>query len=238
MARDYAKTRSSGNNKNKSSRSKPAAKRKQKQPQGLGVPGWVWLFCGLCLGLVIAAAVYLTRPAGQAGLKVTEMQLESATPTSDKANKPPASKKNQKNDQQPRFEFYEMLPNYEVIIPGQINEVEPDETNVAANDAGNVDTSSQEVGSAPNPEPEPQVQAPGPYIVQAGSFSAYQRADRLRARIALLGIPSEIHKAQLADGQTVYRVRTKLIEGADSLTHILEKLHNNGIRTLVLHRSS
>lgn len=235
MARDYAKTRSSGNNSKKKKNNRrptPAAKRKQKQTAGLGIPGWVWLFCGLCIGLVIAAVVYLTRPAGQPGIQVNDIQPQTEAPPADSqqtADSSDAKKKKKETKQEPRFEFYEMLPNYEVVIPGHRQQ----DTNVAAQDSG--DSSGAE--PQPEPKPTPQYEASGPYIVQVGSFSAYQRADRLRARIALLGIASEIHKAELSDGRVFYRVRTTLIEGPDTLNHILEKLHNNGIRTLVMRRS-
>jgi cell division protein FtsN len=80
-----------------------------------------------------------------------------------------------------RFTFYDMLPNFEVIIPEQ----EPD---VAA-------------------DVEPQaVVEPGLYVLQAGSFSAYADADRRRAELGLHGIESQIQRVTI-DDKTYHRVR-------------------------------
>lgn len=210
MARDYAKTRSSANNK-KQRRPRPAAKRKKKQSAGL--PGWVWLFCGLCVGLVVAAGIYVfARPAGKPGIQVREITPELVEQQTDTPQTAPQPGE-EKEPPEPRYDFYRMLPNYEVAVPTQ-----------------------DPVPTPENPEPEPRYEQPGQYVVQVGSFGEYDRADRLRAIIGLLGIESEIHQAELADGQTVYRVRTKMIEGADALNHMLEKLHAKGIRTLVMRR--
>lgn len=213
MARDYAKTRSSANKKKKRSRTTPAAKRKQKKAGGL--PAWVWLFCGLCIGLVVAAGVYVFgRPAGQPGIQVRAVTPNPETTQTAPQEAAPEQAES-KAAQEPRFDFYKMLPNYEVVIP------QPADTQT----------------TTPESQPAPQYEQPGQYVVQVGSFREYARADRLRAKIGLLGIESEIHQAQLSGGTTVYRVRTKLIDGPSKLNHILEKLHASDVRTLIMRRN-
>lgn len=219
MARDYAKR---GNSNNKGGKSRPAAnKRKQNKKQDKGrIPGFVWLFCGLCLGVVVAAALYIfARPVEQPGI-----QTHRTTPL-DKDTKASADKDSgdgkkdgkggqqaDQDEQEPRFEFYKMLPNYEVKIQDQ----DP--------------ASNQSQNTAPT------FTEPDDYVVQVGSFDDFADADELRATIALLGIESNIHQAELANGNTVYRVRTVTIHDPDKLNHTLEKLHKNGVRTLVMTR--
>ena len=84
-----------------------------------------------------------------------------------------------------------MLPNFEVVIP----EEEPD---VRA------DT-----------EPRAVVE-PGVYILQAGSFSHYEDADRRRAELALQGIESTIQRVTI-DDKSYHRVRIGPIEDLDEL---------------------
>ena len=48
----------------------------------------------------------------------------------------------------------------------------------------------------------PPVTVPGTYVVQAGAFPDFAEADKVKARLALLGIVAEIQTAE-ADGRTL-----------------------------------
>ena len=97
-----------------------------------------------------------------------------------------------------RFTFYDMLPNFEVIIPEQ----EPD---VAA-----------------DIEPRTVIE-PGLYVLQAGSFSAYADADRRRAELALHGIESQIQRVTI-DDKTYHRVRIGPTNDLDKLNVLRSRL--------------
>ena len=97
-----------------------------------------------------------------------------------------------------RFTFYDMLPNFEVIIPEQ-------EPNVAADDA-----------------PQAVIE-PGIYVLQAGSFSEYADADRRRAQLALQGIESKIQRVTI-DDRTYHRVRIGPIDDLDELNLLRSRL--------------
>jgi len=144
-------------------------------------PGWLWMLFGLSLGLSVAFAVYVkdrepAEPRSQADAQPASMQdaldNNGEAPGTSEADPEPAEK---------RFTFYDMLPNFEVIIPEQ----EPD---VAA------DFESKAVIE------------PGLYVLQAGSFSAYADADRRRAELGLHGIESQIQRVMI-DDKTYHRVR-------------------------------
>ena len=106
----------------------------------------------------------------------------------------------------PRFTFYDMLPNFEVVIP----EEEPD---VA------VDRELQAV------------MEPGLYVLQAGSFSTYADADRRRAELALHGIESNIQRVMI-DDKTYHRVRIGPTDDLDELNLLRSRLRTAEIDVL------
>jgi cell division protein FtsN len=97
-----------------------------------------------------------------------------------------------------RFDFFEMLPNFEVIVPEE-------DTNVAR-----------------DVEPKAVVQ-PGTYVLQAGSFTTYADADRRRAQLALQGIESSIQKIKI-DNKTYHRVRIGPTSDLDQLNLLRSRL--------------
>src|SRR5688572_28712903 len=103
-----------------------------------GIAGFV---VGLALGLAVAVGVYLfdRRPAARLAQESPPMTRDEA-PAAKKATKPaPASQ-----DAETQFEFYEMLPKFEVVIPEQDG------------------TSAPAAGPGTGP-----VEKPGAYILQA-----------------------------------------------------------------------
>ena len=170
-------------------------------------PGWVWMIFGLTIGLSVAFAIYmngLSRPvlsqldtpapsAPQVLLDDNGEEHGDITVASEAA--PPS-----------RFNFYNMLPNFEVIVPEQ----EPDVT---------MDT-------------EPQaVVRPGNYVLQAGSFSRYEDADRRRAELALHGIESRVQRVSI-DDKTYHRVRIGPLEDLNRLNVIRSRLRQANIDVL------
>src|SRR5262245_12290619 len=115
-------------------------KNSKRRTGGSGISGVAGFVTGLACGLTVALGVYLfdRRPAARVA------QQQSAPVTRDEAPEPakpaPASQ-----DAETQFDFYEMLPKFEVVIPEQD-------------------------GSAPSGPASGPVQKPGAYILQAGSF--------------------------------------------------------------------
>ncbi len=106
-----------------------------------------------------------------------------------------------------RFEFYDMLPDAEVEVPEQ------------------PETSGGAI-LAP-------VSVPGTYVIQAGAFPNFGEADKVKARLALLGIVSEIQAAD-ANGARFHRVRIGPIDNLDQLNRLRTRLRQNGIEYLVI----
>jgi len=167
--------------KRRSSRSKPKDE----------YPGWLWMFFGLAIGLSVAFAVYVNdrEPAVQVAVKqATPASMQSAI---DHNSEPSGTAEPEEEVTQDRFDFYKMLPAFEIIID--------DEEPVADEDV------------------EPQaIDEPGLYLLQAGSFSTHIDADRRRAELALQGIESRVQRARV-NNRDYFRVYIGPIDDLDEL---------------------
>ena len=166
-----------------------------------GIAGFV---VGLALGLAVAVGVYLfdRRPAARLAQEAAPVTRDEAAATGKPAPAPAS--------QEPQFDFYEMLPKFEVVIP--------EEDGTAPPAAG--------PGSGP-------VEKPGAYILQAGSFRNHADADRVRALIAMQGVESKIQKVTI-DRDTWHRVRVGPITNLKQLEDTRSKLRNARIDALVI----
>jgi cell division protein FtsN len=166
-----------------------------------GVAGFI---VGLAIGLTVAMAVYLydRRPAAR-------MAQQSQAPMTNEQPAPSAPPSPASQQTEPQFDFYEMLPKYEVVIPEEGAKV--------AREAAS--------GRA--------IQKPGSYWLQAGSFRNHADADRVRALIALQGVESKIQKVTI-DQDTWHRVRVGPISDLQKLEETRSKLRQAQIDALVI----
>ena len=74
---------------------------------------------------------------------------------------------------------------------------------------------------------------PGTYVVQAGAFPDFAEADKVKARLALLGIVAEIQTAE-AEGRTFHRVRIGPIDNLDQLNRLRARLRQSRIDFMVI----
>ncbi len=171
---------------------------------------------GLGIGLAIAVGVYLTdarAPADLAGATpgtspgtTMDRRLEQARVAAEPA--PAAPPAVVREDPASRFEFYEILPQFEVVIP-------------------EVDRGAR-VDASPT-----SVSTPGEYVLQAGSFRSHADADRMQASLALLGIEARIQRVTI-DDDVYHRVRVGPIAELDELNRVRRQLHDARIDTLIM----
>lgn len=161
-------------------------------------PGWLWMLFGLSLGLSVAFAVYVKdRKPAPAGAAARPQPASMQTALDENDARPSRQGDNEEPPEQ-RFTFYDMLPNFEVIIPEQEHDVAADV--------------------------EPQaVLEPGLYVLQAGSFSAFADAERRRAELGLQGIESQIQRVTI-DDRTYHRVRIGPTSDLDELNMLRSRL--------------
>jgi len=183
------------------------AKRKRKRTrktQQEEYPGWMWMLFGLAIGLSVAFAIYMKdRGALVPQQAVAGQPASMAAPMEQSGEEPEVD---DGESAEPRFSFYDMLPNFEVIIPEQEPDVSRD-TPVAT------------------------IQEPGTYVLQAGSFTELADADRRRAELALLGIESRVQRVMI-DDRTYHRVRIGPMNDLDQLNLIRSRLHHASIDVL------
>lgn len=153
---------------------------------------------GLSIGLAVAFAVFIngnrSAPTVASTPASSPVARPAPTPTlDDNGEMAPA----EAGAEESRFTFYKMLPSFEVVIP----EEEPD----VARDL---------IPKA--------IVEPGQYVLQAGSFTRFEDADRRRAELALQGIESTIQRVAI-DDKTYHRVRI-------GPTRDLEKLNQQRAR--------
>lgn len=158
---------------------------------GKGTPGWLWAVVGLTAGLLVATALYLHKPLSQ-DEREAAAEEESAVV----------------EEEESRFDFYEMLPNYEVKVPP---------------------------GPPGEPATPGGPQQAGAYVIQAGSFRGFGDADRLKASMAMLGVESHIEKSQPDNnGEIWYRVRTAPEQDLAVVNEQLRLLRENRIEGVLI----
>ncbi len=196
------------------SATKRQASSRRPAPAGAPQPGWVWGLGGLAAGLSVALLVHIYHQdrGGVAG-------LEGLLPEPPAAGAPPIAPAEQASRPAPQFEFYRLLPQQEVVVP-EPEPLPPRET------AG-------EPGERPAIE---SASASARYLLQAGSFRSGEDAERLKARLALLGIEAGIQTVELAGGETWHRVRVGPLPAGERLNQIRARLERNAIDTILLKR--
>jgi cell division protein FtsN len=163
---------------------------------------------GLGLGLTIAIGVYLRAPSGARPAAAPDRT--TSTPAAKPAGRPASRVAASERDKpaENRFEFYEILPQYEVVVPDE----KPPATG--------------------NARPRPAA-APGSYLLQAGSFSAAADADRMKANLALLGFESHVQRVTI-DDDVFNRVRIGPISDLAAAERTQRQLRTAGYDTMLM----
>lgn len=173
-----------------------------------GIPAWFWLLGGILIGL--GAAVFLMvkgyLPEIKQHLPSLDKQTTGKTEAAiveDEIVKP----------KKPRYDFFTVLPEMEVVVPEQelsrkADKVEPANNAVTA-------------------------KAQDRYILQAGSFRNSTDAEQMKAQLAMLGSIATVQKVTV-NGKTWHRVRIGPFEGARKADEMRRMLSDNQIDTLVM----
>lgn len=171
------------------------------------IPGWVWFIAGMLLGLFFS---------GLAWLKIFPTDtLPSITATVGKPKVDNEKAPQEELNPKPRFDFYTILPEMEVVVP------EPEPEVIPKSQAKQEQSEEPPAGEA------------GKYMLQMGSFRQYADADRLKASLALVGIQAEIQKVKIDSGELFHRVRAGPYS-ADKVKVLSARLKENRISSLMI----
>lgn len=73
------------------------------------------------------------------------------------------------------------------------------------------------------------IPAQGPYFLQAGSFSSAEDADKLKARLAMMGVEAYIQTATIPERGVWHRVRVGPYTNAEEMNHARNLLKDNNV---------
>ena len=172
------------------------------------LPGFVWLLAGLALGLFVALLVYLDKQPEVSADFGAAVQKELEKLKHNTSGTVEANKQDEKDSerQEPKFNFYTILPELEVLIPD--SETQPPET------------SNNEVSSAGKK-----------YVLQAGSFKNKKEAEKLKASLALLGFEAHIQSVTV-NSIPWHRVRVGPYGQSHDLYDKIDQLRQNNINAI------
>lgn len=168
------------------------------------VSAWGGFTIGLLIGLAVATAVYIYDRRPGANINASSAPLSNEKEASTSSAPTPESAQSGTE-----FDFYDVLPKLEVEV---------------ARDAAQPSGSASAAGA---------IDIPGSYVLQVGSYRNFADADRVRARLAIQGIESNIQKISI-DSDVWHRVRIGPINNLNRLEDTRRKLREAQIDTLVI----
>jgi len=193
--------------KKKTVRRKSATRRGKPKP----FPQWVLLGAGLVAGILIAGLVQLviTRTSEpDSGLRSLVNQKQGAQKTS-ATKKTMARQSPGKETLVRHFDFYTILPEIETVLP---------------------DSGTPESYRAASARPDKNVR----YVLQAGSFSNFDDADRLKARLVINNLEAHVQKITIENKGVFHRVRLGPYDKLKDLDKTSRQLKRMGIPALRL----
>lgn len=184
--------------------SKDYKNRLQKKPQKKPIPGWWWLITGLLIGGFIMFLSSLDSPDNEVAINTRSKSQQDVRQVKKVTPKPIKTI----DDNKPRFDFYQILPEMEVVIP------------------------EHEISERRRLEGTGKSK-PGTFIIQIGSFRKIKQADTLKARVALLGIESTVQTVNQS-GSIWHRVKAGPYTSFRLVDKLQNRLHHNNIKSIAI----
>lgn len=156
---------------------------------------------GLLVGAVLAAGVFVYMSDG-----ATQPAEEAPRPEPRKPEAADPALATASDGEQ--YDFYEMLPNFEVVVPEKDRDVKRD-------------------------LPTSKVERPGVYVLQAGSYRNVADADRVRKQLALQGVSARVQRVAV-DNDVWHRVRIGPITDLNELNRVRSQLQAAEMDALVI----
>ena len=189
-------------------RKKAVRRRSTKSKGSSGIPAWFWLLGGVLIGL--GTAVVLMVRGYLPEIKQHMPATDSRSPASSESALIEKRDKEAEKAKKPRYDFFTVLPEMEVVVP------------------------EQELSRKAEPVPDTATDSiQDSYILQVGSFRNAADAEQMKARLALLGSMATVQTVTV-DSQTWHRVRIGPFEGARKADEVRRMLSDNQIDTLVM----
>jgi cell division protein FtsN len=147
---------------------------------------------GLAVGLSLSVCVLIWQ-------NYREKSAASAVPDVPKPE-PRAAAATDTEEPARNFDFYNRLPNFEVVVPEKDREVTRERDNTPAT-----------------------IERPGVYVLQAGSYRRQEDADRVRAQLERQGITASVQRVAV-DEDVWHRVRIGPLSDLAELNRLRTRL--------------
>jgi cell division septation protein DedD len=217
---------------------KHRATRKRKRSK---LSPWVGVISGLLVGLFVAFLVFIkmqTPPEPPAFFQESLLPpVEETRP--DTAAESPAdiagdAPQAQALPPKPRFDFYTLLPEMEVVVPEEEIAPPPPAPPVQRPAPETRPAAQQPVPATPAATAPAKATPAETYLLQVGSFRNGEQAERFRAELALLGMQTSIQKVTIDNKDTYHRVRVGPFRDTGSLNTARSRLSKKGIESSVI----
>ena len=214
-------------------KSKPRKSRSRvsENPSSDGLPVWFWLISGVVIGSFVSFLVYLKLSVNVESDVVEAIQKKITLPTKSQNETSVKTQSDEaQKDEKGRFQFYEILPERFIEVP--VEKVEPEAEQKTTN-AKSIQSSKSENEPATAFVPEKTERGGRSYVLQVGSFSRFQEADKRKATLAFMGISSKIYAVSKND-RTIYRVQVGPYRDIKKINGISSVLKENKIPSLLM----
>ncbi|HTY49913.1 MAG TPA: SPOR domain-containing protein [Steroidobacteraceae bacterium] len=187
---------------------------KKREPRGLDLgrfqPFGAGLACGVLLTVVAYAYAHRADRAAPPETPKPEVHSPSAGdagPDADPADTEAGAGAAAGSGPQ-HYDFYSMLPNFEVVIPEKEHVVKRD-------------------------LPAAAIERPGVYVLQAGSYRDEADSDRVARQLSLQGIDARVQRVAV-DNDVWYRVRVGPISDLKQVNEVRAKLRAADVDAIVI----
>jgi cell division protein FtsN len=160
---------------------------------------------GLAVGLSLSVCVLVWQNYREKDAATVAVEVPRPEPRPDKDAAAVEVDDGAKN-----YDFYDMLPNFEVVVPEKDREVSRERDNAPAT-----------------------IERPGVYVLQAGSYRQQAEADRIRAQLKLQGIDANVQRVAV-DDDVWHRVRIGPITDLTELNRLRARLRAADLDALVI----
>lgn len=194
-------------------------------------PGWALFLLGFIFGAFSVG--YAWVKLGPEELR----QLMTSKPAAAGKPDPKVAEKEKEKDKagtapKPQFSFYTVLPEMEVLVSDEeVNRRARQPSIAAAQPAHSAATAPAQTPPPPAPPAPAQSES---LLLQVAAFKKPEEADRMKAKLALLGVTADVQSVSINNEAAFYRVRVGPFNNAAKLKDVREKLKANGHDSVVV----
>jgi cell division protein FtsN len=160
---------------------------------------------GLLAGVIVTGAFFIYKSDARQTVELDSPRPQPQKRVAGAADADAAVASTEGGD---RYDFYDMLPNFEVVVPEKDRDVKRDQR--AA-----------------------RIERPGVYVLQAGSYRNVADAERVRAQLSLQGIDAKVQRVAV-DNDEWHRVRVGPISDLNELNRVRKQLQAADVDGLVI----